>query len=298
MKNTETAQSELKGDLLIFAAMAIFGSIPLFLRFFPNIPEVSFLFAFQVVGALSFAILFLKQAPAQQQIQNKYVFLAALAIVALANDILYWRSFRLTEIGNAAVAHQMNSVFLLLFAPLFLREKTRKSEWIGLILSLAGIVVLYGNAMKSSEQNDFLGITLSLGSAALYALLIIFYRYLPSRGLTITEINFWRYTFGAILLLPFMLSWGGFNFGQKDILPLAAYGLLFAFIASGIHAFGMSKTRSMHASIVGKSEPVMASLYAFWFLKETPQIQTIIGGILIIGASIWLAMQNKKENGE
>ena len=85
---------------------------------------------------------------------------------------------------------------------------------------------------------------------------------------------------------------------RDDLALLVAFGILFAVIASGIHNLGISRTRSLHASILGKSEPVFAIIYAWIFLSEGPSMRTVIAGVLIIGASTWLALRAHKEKSE
>ena len=196
--------------------------------------------------------------------------------------------------ANAAVAHQSVSIFLLILAPLLLRERTRKEEWFALFVSLAGIAVLYSNQLGTSGDKPHLtGITLGVISGLFYAFLIVLYRTIPNpdRGITISVVNFWRYAMSSVLLIP-LLSW--MKLGElrgSDVIPLIGFGLAFAVIASGIHNYGISKTRSLHVSILGKSEPVFAIVYALLILHEPPTIQAVIGGTLIIGSSLWLALK-------
>lgn len=287
MPNIEP-KSSVKGDVLVLLAMAMFASYALFLRLCPQIPPAVFLFAFQAVGALSFAIIAFRQG--FPEMRGKGWFLLALAVVALANDLLYFSAFRATTVANAAVSHQMVSVFLLVLAPLLLGEKTRKNEWIAFVFSIIGIAVLYRNGITVSGK-DFWGITMGVGSGLFYALLVILYRYLPQQGLSISVINFWRYLFSTVLLVPFAPMLKSYRFAPSDLIPLAGFGLLFAVIASGIHNTGISKTRSLHVSILGKSEPVFAVIYAYYILHETPATDAVIGGILIVGSSVWLTLR-------
>lgn len=280
------------GDFLIFISLLIFGTYALFLRFFPNIPTISFLFFFQLVGAICFFVLLLKQS--FQKIDRKtFILFGALTFTALANDLLYFSALRLTKVANAALLHQMSDLFLIFLAPLLLHKKTVKHEWGALILSLTGLVIIYRKSLEIQSTSDIAGITFALLSAFFLSFLIILYQYLPKLGLSIITINFWRYTLSTIVLLPFMFMFGGFNFGLNYIPPLILFGLLFAGIAAGIHTYGISKTRPLHASIILKSESVIASFYAFLFLKETPSIETLIGGVFIIGSTLWLTLKAK-----
>ncbi|OGH92843.1 MAG: hypothetical protein A2534_05195 [Candidatus Magasanikbacteria bacterium RIFOXYD2_FULL_39_9] len=287
----------ISGDLLILIAMAMFGSLSLFLRILPHVSPLAFLGAFQVVGMVSFFILARAQGMPRLT-KRDYLLLVALAVTATLNDLCYFFAFTMTSVANAAVAHQSVSIFLLILAPLLLRERTRKEEWVALIISLVGIVVLYSDqfGMSGDNRSSLIGISLAVISGLFYALIIVLYRIIPNpdRGITISVVNFWRHLISAVLLLPFLPLMNLGNLHVQDALPIVGFGLAFAFVASGIHNYGISKTRSLHVSILGKSEPVFAIAYAAMILHEMPTIRVLIGGALIVGSSLWLALKKEK----
>ncbi|MDO8537017.1 MAG: DMT family transporter [bacterium] len=285
--------NELGGDALVTFAMLIFGSYALFIKLLPAIPVISFLFAMQVVGAVSFFILAARSGFPKTNAKAWWLLLA-LALATTANDLVYFWAFRLTSVANASVAHQLVSVFLLFLAPLFLGDKTKKNEWITLAIALVGVFILFGSRITLSS-NDTLGIILGLSSALFYALFVLIYRYMPTQGYTIDFMNFWRYTLSTAILLPFIPYFGGFRVLYQNFWSLAAFGILFAVIASRIHNLGISRTRPLHVTIIGKSEPVIATFYAFLFLGQIPPLSALLGGALIIGASVWLAKDSKGE---
>ena len=286
----------VKGDLLITLAMLIFGAYALFLKLLPAIPVISFLFAMQAVGMVAFFVMAARQGFPKTTATARWLLLA-LAVTTVANDLAYFYAFRLTSVANATAAHQLVSVFLVVFTPLLLKERTRKNEWISLAVALVGILVLLGPGI-SIAQKDRLGIALGALSAFFYALFILIYNYLPSQGYTISFMNFWRYTLSTAMLLPLIPYFGGFGVIRENLGGLIAFGMLFAVIASGIHHLGMSRTRPLHVSIIGKSEPVIATTYAFFVLHQTPTLSAFIGGALIIGASLWLALEKTELKGE
>lgn len=284
-----------KGDYYILFAMLIFGTYPLFLRFYPQISTLSFLFFFQIVGAFSFLFLQLRRG-LPKITTNSFILFITLSFVALGNDLSYFLAFRLTSVANAAIGHQMVSIFVLFLGRFLLKEKTKSYEYMALVISLIGLLIIYYQGLAINKFQDVLGISLSLLSALFYAFLIIHYRYLSLKNLSITTINFFRFTLSSFLLFPGILFFKGFNFTSQDLLPLVSFGLLFAVIASGIHNFGMTKTKSLHASIIGKSEPVIAIFYAFLFLREIPSLEVLVGGVLIIGSSLWLTLHKDSED--
>jgi len=291
MNGVKNYVSSLRGDILVILAMLIFGSYALFLRLLPEIPTVVFLLSMQVVGALGFFAVVKTRGEKYSPGRKGWLLLLALAAVALLNDFSYFSAFRLTSVANAAFAHQMVSVFLLLFAPLLLKERTERREVGALAVAIAGLVLLYGNGIALSGGTHFLGISLGLLSAVFYAMLIVLYRHLPAQGLSVSFINMWRYALSSLILLPFVATSGGFALTYKNILLIVGFGVVFAVIATALHTFGISKTRAIHAAVIGKSEPVIASAYALLFLQEIPGTYTVIGGVLIIGAGVWFALQ-------
>ncbi|MEK9180431.1 MAG: DMT family transporter [Patescibacteria group bacterium] len=284
-----------RGDAFVTLAMLIFGSYALFIKLLPEIPVVSFLFAMQVVGAIAFFVIAARQG-FRKLSGGAWWLLIALALTTTANDLVYFWAFRLTSVANASVAHQLVSVFLLFLAPLLLREKTKKNEFIALAIALLGVFILFGPGLSLSSQ-DTLGIALGLLSALFYALFILIYRYMPTQGYTVDFMNFWRYTIATAILLPVIPYAGGFRPLYDNFWSLIIFGAIFAVIASRIHNLGIAQTRPLHVSIIGKSEPVIATVYAFLFLSQTPTFTAIIGGALIIGSSLWLALREPEVEG-
>ena len=284
------------GDILILLTTAIFGSYPLFFRLYPGIHPLTFVFAFQIVGAAAFLIMAGGGFP--RLIRKDWALLLTLAIVAIANDILYFTAIQLTTVANAAVSHQSVSIFLIFLAPLLLKEKTQRDEWIALTVSILGIFVLYRGGLGFDAMQDFIGLSAGILSGLFLALLIILYRVIPDkeRGLNIRIVNFWRYSMSAVILLPFTPLMGVTTLNTVSIAPLVAFGVLFAVIASGIDTFALNITRALHASILKKSEPVFAIIYAFFILNEYPTLEVVVGGALIIGPGIWLAYRKREKS--
>lgn len=285
--------SIVRGDLYVVTALALFGTYPLFLRLWPDIPAAAFLFAFQVVGAIALA---------PHALKNGFVFsrrqvliLVLFALSALLNDLCYFYAYRLTTIGNAALAHQLVSFFLIFLAPRLLNERTHGSELVALFISFAGIALIYAEDILINKSESILGITLGILSAFFYALVIIGYRYVGKTRMPLVSVNFWRFVIGTVLLIPLIVSEGGAGMSGSSLFPLVVFGLFFAVLATSIHAHGLGLTRPLRSSILGKTEPVFAMLYAGLFLSEVPSITTLVGGVFIIGSSIWLTLQTDSQ---
>lgn len=281
------------GDMQILLAMALVGLYALFLRKFANIPISFFIFSSQIIGAIFFFILFIKHKKQITIRKKEWMIIAMIGLAGLLNNFLYLTALRLTKVSNAVVAHRMVAVFTLFLAPLIVKEKITRKEKLVLFLSFLGIGILYLNDLRF-KNSDLLGITFGLGAAFFYALIIILYRLLSKTIESVSIVNFWRFLFSTIILSPFIAAKDGLILNGKNLLILIIFGFMGGVIISGLQSSGISKTKAMHASIIGQSEPVFAIIFALAFLNETPALQSIIGGTIIIGSNIWLTFKEKR----
>ena len=95
----------ISGDLLILLTMSIFGAYPLFTRWFSEISPLTFLLAFQAVGAVGFFILWMADRQKVSSYARKLLIILVLA--SLGSDYGYLVAIRLTSIANAAFSHQL-----------------------------------------------------------------------------------------------------------------------------------------------------------------------------------------------
>lgn len=300
MENSQ--QKSLVWDFGILTSMLIFGFYAIFLKLNPLISPLIFLWAFQFVGMVGYTLVCIiegllgKKDIAPER--HHFWLLLALAVVALTNDLSLFAGLRLSP-ANAAVAHQMVSVFLVFFSPWLLHEPVRRSEWRAIGLSLFGILIMFANELRLGSSADFWGLTLGLISAPFYGLLIICYRKLRETGMSLTTVNTARYWLSTFLLLPIVLIAAPFtSLRPGDVQVLGWFGFTFAIVASTIHNFSISRARTLHASIIGKTEPAIVIFWAYLILGERPTGMQLVGGAIVVGASLWLAFVKEKETEE
>lgn len=284
--------------VLISVAMLIFGFYAIFLKSNPQIHPVIFLFAFQVVGLITWGAKWIHEGRHMPK-GKTWLLLFALAFVAVGNDLAYFAGFSFfPPVAPVALGHQMHSVFLVLLVPFIMKKNLTGNEWKAIVVAVVGLVVLFGNQIGIDA--DMRGIGLGVLSAFFLAFLFVLYPLLNDRGLDVTAVNTWRFLFSTAMLIPFVPFVGATTLTITDYGTLALFGILFAFVASGMHNYAMSDKRELppiHASIIGKSEPIIAIVYARMFFgsQEPITLAVILGAILIVGAGIWLAFQEKTE---
>lgn len=63
---------------------------------------------------------------------------------------------------------------------------------------------------------------------------------------------------------------------------LVIMGVMNTALAFSLFMNGIKKVKAQHVGVLSYSEPIFATIYAFFLFLEIPTISTIIGGILII----------------
>ncbi len=215
---------------------------------------------------------------------------ADLALLALAGALLafhfvtWFISLGLTTVASSTLFVNLHPLFAAALSTVWLHERPRPGEWIGIVTAVAGAVVI-GGASLALGPDAMEGNAFALVGAVLVAGYFVIGRRLRQR-LGIWAYTGWVYVIAALILIPFILA--------RD-LPLAAYPArewwIFAGLAAGPMLLGHTgfnwALRYVRAYIVNLAvlgEPIGASLLAWWLLggREVPGPSTLIGGLLIL----------------
>ncbi len=128
---------------------------------------------------------------------------------------------------------------------------------------------------RSSAQ---LGILAGALSGLAYAFLIIIVKKIAPVYSSLFII-FVQNCITALVLLPFVLS---MPFPLEYIPYLLVLGIFHSTLAPMLYVQGFRSVKANEAAILGYFEPVGATVLAFIFLHEIPNIQALAGGGLII----------------
>lgn len=214
--------------------------------------------------------------------------LCGLTGVAL-NQMLFIKGLTLTATVHASLLMLCTPLLITILAFWALKEKISWPKSIGLVLGIAGAVVLITskeNNGDASLQGDLL-IVLNAISYALYFILVkpLMKIYPP------LHVVRWVFTFGFILIIP--VGWSQFNAIEWQQMGWTQYIALFAIVCCGtflayyFNAFGL---QHLGAGITGSyiyTQPLFATLIAVLFLHEQFSFEKLIAGIFIF-AGVYL----------
>ncbi len=213
-----------------------------------------------------------------------------LALLALFQPVLYFlfetTGLQLTSASSASMIIAGVPAAASLMASIFLQERLNKREWTGIVLSVAGVLLLalfddnpqYAESSLPGNALVFLAVI----SAAAYMILA---RRLTTK-ISVMNITAYQFFYGGLFFLPLFL----FQFDTMDwqaIEPISTAALGFLILFSTVIAFlsynyALSQIKTSHAAVFINGIPLVTVVAAGIVLGEQLGHLQLLGGLVII----------------
>ena len=283
--------------LMLIVSMAIFGTIGLFRR---NIDISSGELAFyRAVLATVFIGLFLlvtKSAIPFPKIKKQLPLLILSGAAMAFNWILLFEAYNYTTVSAATLSYYFAPVLVTLLCPVLFKEKMTIKQWICFVMSTVGIVLITGIGSSDSGSNHFKGILFGLGAACLYATVILLNKFI--KGVDGIHRTFLQFVAASVSLLPYVLLTDGINIARLDgkgIALLLVVGLVHTGITYCMYFSSLKELPGQKAAILSYIDPLVAVICSVVILREEMTVPQIIGGVLILGFTLWNEITPRKE---
>lgn len=203
--------------------------------------------------------------------------------IFLALHFATWlTSIKMTTIASSTVLVNTHPIFILFGTYLIFKEKVSKKAMISIFIALVGsIVITLGDS--SSGGHNLIGDLLAIAGGFFVAGYMLIGRF-ARQHISVTAYTFIVYTCCTITLLLMDLVTGTALIGYPKTDYLIFLGLAVFCTLMGHSVFNWAlaylKPTFVSSSILG--EPVFASLWAVFLLKEIPTVFQLTGGGLIL----------------
>ena len=268
---------------LIFV-MVIWGSLGVFTRSIPlSALSLAFLRALIALPVL-FAVMKMKKT---DKVQWKLLIPYLISGILLGFGWLaLFYGFKHTSISSAVIIYNMCPVYVMIFAPLILKEKITKVQIAVIFSSFLGLIMIVGNNL--SQGYGIKGLAFSAVSGINYAAIVMINRSIKVR-LDNQKATFVQILAAMIVLLPFILLDGNLFTAVHLDAQAIIYTILLGVLHTGAaYTMFFSVYESMKSvEIVSYSflEPLFGVLFSVIFVGETLTFPQIIGGMMILGSN-------------
>lgn len=271
------------GLLEIHAAVLFFGLSGLFGKFLSLPPSVIVSGrTFFASIALGFTIVSLKQS-LRIRSKNDFGMFILLGGILSTHWTTFFHSIQISTVAVGLITFSTFPVFVTFMEPFFSRERLRVFDILTATLVFCGLILV----IPSFDFDNHIsrGALWGTLSGFTFALLSILNRRYV-RIYSPLVITFYQNAFATLILLPFLLT-GSRSIGSKELVLLALLGVFCTALSHGLFIKGLRYVRAQLASVTAGLEPVYGVLFAFLFLGEVPSLRIALGGIIILGTTLF-----------
>jgi drug/metabolite transporter (DMT)-like permease len=203
----------------------------------------------------------------------------AAALAHAATMILFIAANKYTTSANAIVLQYVCPITTALLAALILKEKTRIEHWVAVFFVMLGMVIIF---LDKLGRGQIIGNVLALSAALTFSFVFIFMRKQkdgsPLESFLLSHWITAAIGLGVTLFLPMPV------FTLPAMGAITAMGIFQIGFASVLFSYGIKRISAVNANLITVIEPVFNPIWVLIIIGETPTINTIVGGVIIIAA--------------
>ena len=295
---------------LLIGILAV-STASIFIRFaqmeMPSILIAAGRLSLATLAILPFAIRSWKAHPTP--LGKKTWWLLILSGIFLGLHFVTWiTSLEYTSVASSVVLVTTAPLWVALLSPIFLKEKINKWVLLGLVIALIGAVIvgLGGSCTLADGElacqglsnwwsgRNFTGNLLALLGAIFSSAYLIVGRSVRNRlSLPIYTTTVYGIASLILILLVFFTGTSISGYSSTSYLWIVALALIPQVIGHTAFNWALKYLSAAYVSIALLGEPIGTVILAALFLKESPGILEMMGGILIL-SGITVATQRSK----
>lgn len=272
---------------MLVCAMLIFGTIGWFRR---NISLSSGELALYraVMAALLIGGFFLLSGhkPKWSAIKKQLPLLLFSGAAIGINWIMLFEAYRYTTVSIATLSYYFAPVLVMLLCPVLFREKLTGKQVLCFVMSTIGLVMITGIGTGQGQHGK--GIAYGLAAAVFYASVILMNKRVENvDGMERTFIQFLT---AILVLLPYVLLTEGISLqslSSTGWVNLLIVGFVHTGIAYCVYFTALKALPGQETAVLSYMDPLVAVLISVTALHEPMNLWQVVGGILILGATIW-----------
>ena len=280
---------------LMAVAMFIFGTLAPFVRNI-NVSSGELALYRAVLAALLVGgyLLVTKQKLSLRSIK-KELFLLLLSGVAMGiNWIFLFEAYKYTTVSVATLSYYFAPVIVMVVCPLIFKEKLTGKQILCFAMATAGLVLITGTA--GGGKQDLLGIAFGLAAAAFYATVMLLNKFI--KGVTGLHRTFIQFLSAIVVLVPYVACTSGFTLGGLSgtgWTNLLIVGLVHTGITYCMYFTALKELPGQKVAILSYIDPLVAVLVSVVLLNEGMTVPQMIGGVLILGFTLWSELPKRKK---
>nr|WP_325301272.1 DMT family transporter [uncultured Dysosmobacter sp.] len=274
--------------LMMISAMAIFGTLGLFVRKIPVSSGELALYRACLAAVLLGAFLLLTRQPIPvSKIRRELPLLLLSGVAVGINWILLFEAYKYTTVSLATLSYYFAPVIVTAVCPVLFHEKLTGRQILCFLMSTLGLVLITGVGDVGGGR-DLIGVLFGLGAAVFYAGVVLLNKFI--RQVDGIHRTFLQFLAAIVTLTPYVLATSGVHLDTLDGVGwanLLVVGLLHTGVTYCMYFSSLRELPGQKAAILSYIDPLVAVALSVTVLGETMTASQLVGGGLILGFTLW-----------
>lgn len=289
--NNMNKKNYFLGVFFILLSTIGFSSLQMIVKLLPDVNVGNKLFFRNVVISL-ITFLVIKSKGISLKVDKRDIPLLSLRILCgILGVVISFYTLMTIPLASSTIIQKLSSFIMLILSYIFFKEKFTKVHIIALIIAFMGVILI----VKPGSSDFSIGYLLAILGAFCAAI-----AYLSIRGLGINGrvnpflIVFYFSFISCIIFIPEVI----FNTPNLDMNKFILLLLIGVFGAIGQYGitFAYKFASSKEVGVFEYTQIIFSSILGFVFLKEVPDIYSVIGYLIITFTGIYIFNYNKNKN--
>ena len=202
------------------------------------------------------------------------------------NWICQFEAYKYTTIAAGTLCYYMQPVFYILAATIVLKEKLSPRKIVCVLIAFCGMIFVSGVLQTGFHISELKGIIFAVTGGFFYAMVVLINKYMKDISPVDTTVA--QLMLVTIIMLPYSAVTGAFGevkVTAAGIICLLILGILHTGIGYIIYFDAVNKLPAQTVGILSYIDPVEAVMLSAFLLKEPVTIYTLIGAVMILGAT-------------
>jgi drug/metabolite transporter (DMT)-like permease len=202
--------------------------------------------------------------------------------------LTYIFAMKLTTAANAIVLYYTAPIWVACLAPIFVKERVTKRDFLFMILIFGGVVIFFFDGLTTK---GILGNLIALTGGMFYGLQAIFMRKLKDNR-PIDALILGNILAFVIGVWAIQAPWPS----PTGLLFVVILGIFQLGLPSYLYSLTISRVTSLELVLVTMLEPILCPLWVYIFIGEKPGRWAFLGAAVVITTVTWWSLLRALED--
>ncbi len=270
------------GYIKIMVASITWGTLGIFARWSCSDPLSLAFFRCFVAALFLFWLLYRRPGRMAVPGGKTLLLVCGSGLFNAAGNLFFFTALSLTTLSQTLFVYYLGPVFLVVLAPLCLKEALEIKSLLALFMALGGFLLILFSSPDLPLTTEVRGLFFALAGAVCFSFIFIIAKAVPDLdGLTLA---FYQMLITAICLFPFVTISTQIAVGAIGC--FVVLGVVHTAFAYSVYYQGLKQVKIQHAGILLYLDPVVGTLAGYLLFREVVHLYGFLGGMLIVLAGI------------